>query len=511
MLFNSIEFILIFLPVTISLFYIASYILKPFAVKSLLLFILTAASLAFYSYWHWPNIFVLLGSIFANYFLGKQFAREISHSKKKIWAIIGVIANLAVLGYFKYFNFFIENISVLTGNDAGIETIILPLGISFFTFQQIAYLVDSYKRKIEQHSFIEYAMFVSFFPQLIAGPIVLFNDVNKQYRSKSFGHFNIEYFTVGVIIFTIGLAKKVIIADRLSLVSQPVFTNADNGLKLQFFEAWGGSLAYTYQLYFDFSGYSDMAIGIALLIGIKLPVNFNSPYKATSIIEFWRRWHITLSNFLRDYLYVPMGGSRNGTTSTVRNLVIVMILGGLWHGAGWTFVVWGLLHGVYLAVNHLYRTTKPAVLNFLSITPLSYTLTLFCIVVSWVFFRAETFNGAYSILRAMTGENGIMVPGELYVHLPELIQNVVLSENEKTLTFWSGDITWDAFPFLILVGLLTLLAPSATDFYKMFSCHEKIKAAPLKYSLALYSGTMFVVSLLLIYTNSASEFLYFQF
>ena len=518
MLFNSLEFIFIFLPLALIVFYGGARFLKPHFGRNVLFAVLTLASLIFYSYWYWPNIFVLLTSIIINYNIGCAIQNRNRQLNAKMLAAFGVAGNLAVLGYFKYLNFFAENIAFLSGDDHSIIKIMMPLGISFFTFQQIAYVVDSYKNKVRSQSIFDYALFVSFFPQLIAGPIVLYDDIKKQYSSPEFGSFNALYFVMGLMLFTLGLSKKVLLADNLSLISQPVFATADAGGTLQFFEAWAGALAYTYQLYFDFSGYSDMAIGLALLFGLKLPINFDSPYKSTSIIEFWCRWHITFSNFLRDYLYIPLGGSKNGRSRTAVNLLIVMFLGGLWHGAGWTFVIWGLMHGLFLVINHTYRTylkAKGRENGIFSFPPLAYLMTMFSVMIGWIFFRAETFSGAFNVIKTMFGQNLILMPSEVFNRIPGGLHGVFLPENESELLYWTGALTWDAFPFIIAVAFSALLLPSSTSLYRRIkdfdTGKEAVGTAILNPVFGLYLGIVFILSVLMTYANAASEFLYFQF
>src|SRR4029078_5020437 len=269
---------------------------------------------------------------------------------RKTFLAVGVTANLAALGYFKYVNFFLANLSALRETQTSVVAVVLPLGLSFFIFQKIALLVDASKGEVQHFSPLSYTLFVSFFPQLIAGPIVHHKEMMPQFAARA--RMQVVDFAKGLTLFVIGLAKKVLIADTIAQVSNPIFDRAAAGIVPGVLESWTGALAYTLQLYFDFSGYSDMALGLALLFGIHLPINFHSPYQARNSIEFWRRWHITLSRFLRDYLYIPLGGNRHGHVRRYINLAITMLLGGLWHGAAWTFVVWGALHGLYLAANH---------------------------------------------------------------------------------------------------------------------------------------------------------------
>src|SRR4029434_10458885 len=304
--------------------------------------------------------------------------------------VFGLVLNLATLGYFKYANFFVDNLNAVAGLDVVLGKVVLPIGISFFTFQKIAFLVDAYRDRVDRLNFIDYALFVTFFPQLIAGPIVHHSEVIRQFRERA--AVSMPTIALGVTIFAIGLAKKVILADTAALYASPRFEAVAAGARPDALAAWGAALAYAAQLYFDFSGYSDMAIGAGLLFGIRLPVNFASPYRAESIIDFWHRWHITLSRFLRDYLYVPLGGNRKGRARRYVNLLITMVLGGFWHGAGWTFVIWGSLHTIYLVANHVWRALSgPPGAGSGSSSPLECRLgqavTFVAVVVAWVFFR----------------------------------------------------------------------------------------------------------------------------
>jgi len=330
MLFNSDLFIFIFLPIVLFGYYWFGMYKSLYSVIWLVL-----ASLFFYSWWNPPYLVLILGSMLFNFYCGKYIGKTLDTHRSRVAKIIlwlGISLNLLVLFYFKYSNFFIDNINKVFEVGLVVETIILPLAISFFTFQQITFLVDSFRGETRDYYFHHYALFVSFFPQLIAGPIVHHTEMMPQFDKRETYQFFWENISIGMSIFIIGLFKKVILADNLALFSTPVFDFALINNSITFFEAWGGALAYTFQLYFDFSGYSDMAIGIARMFGVILPLNFNSPYKSASIIEFWRRWHMTLSRFLRDYLYIPLGGSRKGNLRRYVNLMLTMLLGGLWHG-----------------------------------------------------------------------------------------------------------------------------------------------------------------------------------
>jgi D-alanyl-lipoteichoic acid acyltransferase DltB (MBOAT superfamily) len=339
-----------------------------------------------------------------NYTIGAAITSSRDDRWRRALLTFGIVANLAAIAYFKYANFFVRNLSALTGASYTIETIILPLGISFFTFTQIAFLVDTYRREAREYDFLHYVLFVTFFPHLIAGPIVHHYQLIPQFARPSVYRFSSHDFTIGLAIFCIGLFKKVVIADRFALHVTPMFDAAEAGATLGLFEAWKGVFCYTFQLYFDFSGYSDMAIGLSRMFGIWMPVNFNSPYRAANIIDFWRRWHMTLSRFLRDYLYVPLGGNRHGHGRRYANLMITMLLGGLWHGAGWSFVIWGGLHGLYLVLNIAWLSVKPRWMEFGTWWSLAFArlVTLFAVTIAWVFFRAPTLEGALNMFRGMT-------------------------------------------------------------------------------------------------------------
>ena len=378
---------------------------------------------------------MIIISILANYSIGYILGHKIRQKIiKKIILILGITLNLGLIGYFKYANFFVENLNYLLRSDLNLPPIVLPLAISFFTFQQIAYLVDAYQGETKEYSLLKYTLFVCFFPQLIAGPIVHHKDILHQFSKSSTSRFSSQHLAVGLTIFMTGLFKKVVFADSIAEFANLAFNAAANGIHLTFSEAWVGSLAYTLQLYFDFSGYSDMAIGAAFMFGIRLPLNFNSPYKAVSISDFWRRWHITLSNFLRDYLYIPLGGSRKGNIRRYSNLIITMLLGGLWHGAGWTFIFWGGLHGAYLVVNHLWRSLRQSLGQDLKqdgwlLRGVGWFVTFLAVVISWVFFRASSFETAVDIIRAMAGFNGISLPNffEPYFTLKSALSIVKVS------------------------------------------------------------------------------------
>ena len=408
MLFNSHAFIFLFLPVVLA-GYFALGRRSPLGAAAWLVL----ASLFFYGWWNPKYVGLLILSMLFNYRVGIAIVRAPS---RKLLAF-GVTANLLLLGYYKYANFFLDNLNAALQLQWGLGEIILPLGISFFTFTQIAFLVDAYQGKAREYSFVHYALFVTYFPHLIAGPILHHAEMMPQFARRESSLPNPALLAAGATLFVLGLAKKVLIADGVGPYVGPIFDAARSGAALTFVEAWGGALAYTFQLYFDFSGYSDMAVGLSLMMGVRLPANFHSPYKALNIIDFWRRWHITLSRFLRDYLYVPLGGSRNGSARRYINLMLTMLLGGLWHGAGWTFVLWGALHGAYLCINHGWRAARRALgMDSRSSTRWSRALacgiTFIAVVVGWVIFRADNLSSAAVMLRGMAGLHGFALPDQ---------------------------------------------------------------------------------------------------
>jgi alginate O-acetyltransferase complex protein AlgI len=440
MLFSSYTFLFQFLPATVLAFAAA----RRHSPRAGIL-VLAGASLFFYGAWRPVYVLLLLASVAVNFGLGLRMEDPLH---RRATGTFGVALNLAVLCYFKYTNFILDSLNALTGAPLPFVNIILPLGISFFTFQQIAYLVDVMRGAEVERDIVSYTLFVSFFPHLIAGPLVHHAEMIPQFKRGRTGRSSVLA-ARGLAIFAAGLFKKVVIADNLAQFVSPVFAHLDAGGGVTTSWAWLATLAYTLQIYFDFSGYSDMAIGLALLFGIRLPVNFRSPYKAASIIDFWRRWHITLSRFLRDYLYIPLGGNRLGEQRRYLNLLVTMLLGGLWHGAGWNFLVWGGLHGLYLCLNHLWQAWRGGQASAFAkgLLPkefaargiaikgiakgLSWAITFFAVVIAWVFFRARTFAGAWQMLGGLfgfeAGSSAYASPGILrLMDLPLLVGEPLL-------------------------------------------------------------------------------------
>ncbi len=411
MLFNSFEFILGFLPVTAAVFFAIGRVNRLAAAAWL-----AAASLFFYGWWNPRYVPLLAGSVLFNFSMGMWIARrraagDAVAARRTLAAAI--TANLALLGYFKYAQFFVVNVNGIAGAHWTVVNIVLPLGISFFTFTQIAFLVDVRRGLVAEFSFVHYLLFVTWFPHLIAGPVLHHKEMMPQFALPETYRARAENFSVGLTMFAFGLFKKVVLADSLAFTANSVF---GPGVSPSLIDAWGGALAYTLQIYFDFSGYSDMAIGLSRIFGVQLPLNFNSPYKSANIVEFWRCWHMTLSRFLRDYLYIPLGGNRLGTFRRYVNLMLTMLLGGLWHGAGWTFVIWGGIHGAYLSIHHAFEARRAnasartdSALRRLAAGALTFTV----VVVAWVFFRATSMAMAGRVLAGMFGGHGLGLPPRL--------------------------------------------------------------------------------------------------
>jgi D-alanyl-lipoteichoic acid acyltransferase DltB (MBOAT superfamily) len=506
LLFNSFEFIFLFLPLTAAGWFAAARFAGHTAAQVWLI----AASIFFYAWWN-PVYVPLLGALMLfTYAVGKRLSARPSRAM----LTFGVAVLLAVLGYFKYANFFVANVDALTGADWTVGTIVLPLAISFFTFQKIAYLVDSYRGLTRDTRPLEFTLFVVFFPQLIAGPIVHWKEILPQFRVPEAYRVQAENIAVGLAIFALGLFKKAVLADGIAVYATPTFAAADAGGSPDFLAAWSAALAYSFQLYFDFSGYSDMAIGAARLFGIVLPLNFNSPYKAANIIDFWRRWHMTLSRFLRDYLYIALGGNRRGPTRRHANLLATMLLGGLWHGAGWTFVLWGGLHGAFLVINHLWRGIVPGrVATHRLYLFAAWKLTFLAVVVAWVPFRATTLDGAGRMLAGMAGLNG--------VSLPDAIARAVggaerLATVGVGVTLGGGGAFVAVWSWIAALALLAFLAPNpqqlladrrpALDLDLVAPSRWRWRPSP---AWAYAMAGVFALGILAL--TQVSEFLYFQF
>lgn len=494
MLFSSSEFLFFFLPLVIVFFLIAQRVGRTAA----LLFGI-AASLFFYAYYRPEYLSLLIHSVVINYYIGNL----LRDNQSRALLICGLIGNLAVLGFYKYADFVVTNVNHLPGMEVAQPNIALPLAISFFTFQQVAYLVDCYKGTTVRDTFTRYSFFVTFFPQLIAGPIVKQQDVMEELNDGKL-KITSNQFALGISIFILGLFKKVVIADQMASIADPVFmANARIGLDMT--TAWMGAFAYTFQIYFDFSAYSDMAIGLGILFGLNFPLNFNSPYKAGSIIDFWRRWHITLSRFLREYLYIPLGGNKAGIFGRYGNLMLTMLLGGMWHGADWAFMLWGGLHGGFLILNHAYRNIfaqkMPQLAGQLA-KWLGVPITFLIVLLAWVPFRA---NGT----EFMSYYAAMFTGGFEVGNYREIVYSA------------SSHLTWI---MLLAAAAIAFLMPNVSEFmgYKELAAQKvgaieetitggfllRWRQSPL---WTIMIGLMLIISILFVLRGTPNAFIYFEF
>jgi alginate O-acetyltransferase complex protein AlgI len=508
MLFNSPEFLFGFLPVALLGFFVAARVSHGLALAWL-----TAASLFFYGWWNPRGVPLLLASIAFNFLVGRElFARNLG--KRSGWLgamspksllIAAIVINLALLVHFKYAAFLAASLFGPAGGALGLPQIHeLPLGISFFTFTQIAYLVDVFQRKAADFHPVRYGLFVTYFPHLIAGPILHHRQMMPQFERPEIFRFSAERLADGLVIFILGLFKKVVLADAFGGYARPAFAAAGTHA-LTLFESWGAALSYTLQIYFDFSGYCDMAIGLGMMAGIVLPMNFDSPYKARNIAEFWRRWHMTLSRFLRDYLYIPLGGNRHGLARQQTNLMLTMLLGGLWHGAGWTFVVWGGLHGVYLMLYHAWRrgvarwgNAAPSLVRAAALAaPLAWLTTFLAIVIAWVFFRSPDLPSAWSMLRGMAGLNGALLPEQIVAFLPALGQ---IAGSAGKVPFLADGTVMGCVEMLAMLALGMTLVIAAPNLQRL--------GTRWRYALIVPCAAL---ALQRVVYGTSSEFLYFQF
>ena len=497
MLFNEQSFLFLFLPIV----FVGILLLRAGS-PHLSSWWIILASFFFYGFHGWEHLPLLTFSILLNFGLGSAIHRKVGNRSAAHLLTFGIVCNLGVLAVFKYADF-------LTGS-LGFEhslNLSLPLAISFFTFQQIAYLVDVRKGKMTSPSFTHYAVFVSFFPQLIAGPIVRCQQIIPQLREGRLGKLSSQAFWIGLCLFSIGLFKKACMADGIRPLVEPIFESSSTGGTLSMVEAWLGATAFGLQIYFDFSAYSDMALGLGLLLGIRLPFNFDSPYKAVNVVDFWRRWHVTLSEFLRDYLYKPLGGNRLGIKRSFLNATLVMLLGGLWHGASWTFVFWGLLHGLFIGFNHLTRAfaqergkTDGQPFWRLSVNRL---LTFAFVTFAWVFFRSEDFQGAFSMLHSMIGLNGIDLPRSLgYSGSNDLFRFNGLIPNQVT--------NFSILPLFLLSIIIVWFMPNSLKIVGLAKDANSPLRVPSNMIILLCSVLLFW-GIKVSFEQTTHEFLYFRF
>ncbi len=503
MLFNSWIFLLGFLPVTLAGFFLLGR-RSPFMSAAWL----AGASLFFYGWWDLRYVPLLLASICFNYGCATWLASGPAWRRKAVLtAAVG--ANLALLGYYKYAGFFVASLAELLDQPIPALHVILPVGISFFTFTQIAFLIDTYRGQARERRFVHYLLFVTYFPHLIAGPVLHHKEMMPQFADRKVFRLSAENMAVGASIFLIGLAKKVLLADNLAPFAGALFNQPGEPSLLI---AWSGVLAYAFQLYFDFSGYSDMAIGLSRLFGVKLPLNFDSPYKAANIADFWRRWHMTLSRFLRDYLYIPLGGNRHGGARRYLNLMITMVLGGLWHGAGWNFLIWGFLHGVFLGIHGAWSSLRLSSQST-AWKIFATALTFVAVCTAWVFFRAPDLASALAILGGMYGGNGLALPDALARHLAPV--QPLLAAMNVSFYLGGGSAFIDSWRWIGLAALLAFGCPNTQQIMRLVEpaldaepASSRLAWRPTRCWAAAMAGLALVSMLSL---NRPAEFLYFQF
>lgn len=498
MLFNSYIFLFIFVPLLILVVSILSYRQKIGGC----IWVLLVASLIYYCWWNPAFLPLIIGLIVVNHLLAKCIDR--TATLKSLLLFVGVVFNLLPLFFFKYANFVIDTLNFLPQMSLRSLGVILPIGISFFTFQQIAYLVDVRRGLVQPCHLLEYALFVSFFPKLIAGPIVHHNDFIPQLRTVLVG-MSFDNLNRGVAIFAVGLFKKTALADNLSVLANPVFNTVADGNLVNMLDAWVAALAYTFQIYFDFSGYSDMAVGLGFMFGIKLPINFYSPYKSVNIIDFWRRWHITLSTFLRDYIYIPLGGGRVGEFRRIMNVFTTMLIGGIWHGAGWTFLLWGAIHGVAISINHVWRI-KVRDSRRSWIARFSPFPTFIFIVFTWVAFRSTTIEGTWSLWKIMVGTDQLILPVDWVTPFQNMGLNVIAL----------GEYHGTPLAIILVSAVVAWMLPNTRQLFPDISLDQHGLMNKASYFCwkpnVLWLIVVFACFLMSLWNMSRiSEFLYYQF
>lgn len=512
MLFNSFSFLLAFLPVV----FIGFFILGRQRLHGLARLWLVASSLFFYAWGIFAYLPLIISSLTLNFAIGTTINRS-SLRKSYGLLIFGLGINFTILLYYKYFGFLSRTVNSIGSLSIPVPEIILPLGISFFTFQQVGYLVDCYRGETRTYRFLDYCAFIVFFPQWIAGPIIQHKEIIPQFDNPGIYRPQLANVSVGLTTLILGLFKKVVLADGIRRFASPGFDLVNLGTRVVFFESWIVALAYSFQLYFDFSGYCDMAVGLGNLFNIKLPINFNSPYKATSIIDFWKRWHMTLSRFLKEYLYIPLGGNRCGKLRRHINLFITMLLGGIWHGAGWTFVVWGGFHGLCLSVNHIWRGSRVSKMVARRIAPtklISHAATFLSVVIGWVIFRSPSLRGAYGLTKGMFGFNGFSFPIELKQCLIHSGMGPRLSFSAYCVQFWPAllwiaGLSWIVFAFPNTREIMGYFSPELSN--KGVSRLEPTPFLHWRPTMFWSLGVSVLAIISLMSLTNPTEFLYFQF
>ncbi len=492
MLFNSYIFVFLFLPLVLSGYFVLNHFKKEIFAE----YFLIGMSLWFYAYFNLSYLPIIVISVVLNFILGRAFLSDLKQKIKLPLFIFALIANVGILFYYKYMGFFVQNINAIFNTDLIVKNILLPLGISFFTFQQLSYIVDSYRGTIPKYTFRQYSLFVTFFPQLIAGPIVLHNETIPQFQDKSKKKFNWDNFAIGLMAFSRGMAKKVLIADAFGNVVNWGYGNIES---LGTTNAIFVMLSYTIQIYFDFSGYCDMATGIGKMFNIDIPMNFNSPYKALTVTDFWKRWHITLTRFLRTYIYFPLGGNRKGTIRTYLNLFIVFFISGLWHGANYTFIVWGALHGLFMIFERIFKN------KIVKIHPaLSWLITFIFINITWIFFRSENLDTAISLIKQILKFNFTPLSNTMMATFNFDIINFILPRFSHFGSFIGRignylSLNYGVYTIIIVtIGML---------FFK--NTNEKIDKFKFSYKNAIFNSILLFLSI--ISFAGISTFLYFNF
>jgi alginate O-acetyltransferase complex protein AlgI len=542
MLFNSYEFIFAFLPATLACFFVIGIVSRTWALRWVIF-----VSLVFYTWWRPFNVLLIAPSILVNFALARILQRlgedEKQFQSSRLVLMLGLAFNIAFLGYFKYIDFGRGAINDIFGTNLVLTHVILPLGISFITFQKIAFLIDVHAKRVKSFTLQDYCLFVLFFPQLIAGPIVHYREMMPQFHSASC-RFDTENFAVGLTLLSFGLFKKVVLADHIATIVTPIYNQAASGGEISLLFAWAAAIGFTLQLYFDFSAYSDMALGLARFFGVRLPQNFDSPLQASSIIDFWLRWHMTLTRFLTAYIYNPLTlwltrrrlardrsvlGARNTTVGAfiyllMFPLLVTMFVSGLWHGAGYSFVIWGLLHGFYLTVNHAWRVVGPprwpdrlSYDRFMK--PVGLILTFISVSAAMVFFRSPTVASAMDLVRGMIGLNGIALPEASYNYLGSLgswLHSMGVAFQPGDAKDFTGMVIWIA-----VLMFIALACPNTLQILSQFEPALGVKPRPARIlnrlavewipSLAWAIGVAIIAVTGILSMGGPSEFLYWQF
>ena len=543
MLFSSYQFLFAFLPMALAGFFALGIVSRMWALPWIIF-----VSLLFYALWRPLNVLIIAPSIFINFALARTLLRlsedEKRHRTSRLVLLLGIAFNIAFLGYFKYIDFGRSTINDIFGANLVFTHVILPLGISFITFQKIAFLIDVHAKRVKSFSLQDYGLFVLFFPQLIAGPIVHYREMMPQFH-RATCRFNKENFAVGLTLLSFGLFKKVVLADHIATVVTPIYNQAASGTETSLLLAWAAAIGFTLQIYFDFSGYTDMALGLARFFGIRLPQNFYSPLKASSIIDFWLRWHITLTRFLTAYIYNPLtlwltrrraakgrpGLAGSNTTIgafaylLMFPILLTMFVSGLWHGAGYGFIVWGLLHGVYLTINHAWRLIRPKLWSDRQsyeslMKPFGWLLTFTSVAAAMVFFRSPTLTSAIGLMKGLIGQNGIALPQAIYDHLGfSWLQHIGVASVQPEL--WSTHEFGRMVMWIFAPMLIALVCPNSLQLLARYEPALGVKAPPTTVtgrkiiewspSLPWAIGMSMVTASGIFFLGGQGEFLYWQF